>query len=209
VRWVALGMLCGVSAGCSGGFHSSAPASQTYILRITAPAAAAAPAPNAPSLRIDLPLAAPGLQSEHIVIVEPNHRMSHYAASQWAAALPFMVEELALERLRAAGDWSTVFDAGSNFASEYYLQIRIRRFEAEYAQADAPPTVQVVLDCALGRRADHAALASFAASGSAAANANRLSAVVAAFDDAVNAALAEVATGSAQALKNSRSPTSP
>jgi cholesterol transport system auxiliary component len=209
MRIVTLLLALALSA-CAGGLHSNAPAAQTYVLRATAPAGAtAALAPSTTTLRVDLPLAAPGLQSEHIVIVEPNHRMSFYAGSEWAAELPLMVEELAIERLRAAGDWGAVFDAGSSFASEYYLQLRIRRFEAEYPSMDAPPVAQVVLDCALGRRADHAMLKSFTASGSVAAGANRLSAVVAAFEEAANAALTEVAAQSAQALKNPQSPTNP
>jgi cholesterol transport system auxiliary component len=202
-------LLAGALGACAGGLHSSSPASQTYILRATAPAAAAPATPSTTTLKVDLPFAAPGLQSEHIVIVEPDHRMSYYAGSEWAADLPLMVEELTIERLRATGDWGAVFDAGSSFANEYYLQIRIRRFEAEYPSMDAPPAAQVVLDCALGRRTDHTVLKSFTASGSAAASANRLSAVVAAFEQAANAALTEVATQSAQALKNPQSPTSP
>ena len=196
-----------LTSGCAGGLHSSAPAAQTYILRATV--ASAAPAPRTPAtLLVQLPLAAPGLQSERIVIVQSDHRMSYYAGSEWAAEVPFMVQELAVERLRAAGDWSAVFDAASTFASDYLLQIRIRRFEAEYG-GDAAPTAQVVFDCALARRSDHAALASFTARGSAVATANRQGAVVAAFEEAVNAALGEVVAMSAQAAKSSQSPTSP
>ena len=43
-----------------------------------------------------------------------------------------------------------MIDSESAFSSEYFLQITIRRFEAEYT-SDAAPTAQVAFDCiALG-----------------------------------------------------------
>lgn len=198
-----------LAASCSGGLRSNAPASQAYILRVAhAPQTPPPAPPSAASLRVELPLPGPGLQSERIVIVQPDHRMGFYAGSQWAAELPYVVEELAVERLRAAGDWVAVSDSGSAFFSEYFLQITIRRFEAEYT-SDAAPTARVAFDCAIGRRADHALLASFPAQGEAVASANRVAAVVAAFERAANAALSELAAGSAAAVRSSQVPSSP
>lgn len=202
-------LLLPLAAACSGGLHSSAPAAQTYILRAT-PAVPGPPAAKAgvASVRVERPAAAPGLQSAHIVLVQSDHRMGFYAGSQWAAELPLLVEELAVERLRATGDWTAVHDAGSAFASEWFLQITIRRFEAEYSAA-AAPTAQVALECALGRRADRVLIASFGAQGAAVASANRVSAVVTAFEQAANAALSEVVAASAAAVKSSQSRSNP
>jgi len=198
-----------LAAACSGGLRSNAPAAQTYALRIAAASQApSATRPAAASLRIELPLAAPGLHSEHIVIVEPDHRVGYYAGSQWAAELPRVVEELAVERLRASGDWTAVTDAESAFASDYFLQITIRRFDAEYS-GDAAPTARVALDCALGRRADRALLAGFTVEGAALASANRMTAVVAALEAAANAALGDLAAASAAAVRSSQAPSSP
>jgi cholesterol transport system auxiliary component len=205
----ALAVLTLLLAACSGGLRSNAPASQTYVLRVTGtPPTPAAARAAGPSLRIERPSAAPGLRSERIVIMQPDHRMSYYAGSQWAAELPQVIQELAVERLRASGEWSSVVDSESAFASEYFLQITIRRFEADYT-TDAAPTAWVTLDCAIGRRADHLLLAGFTAQGSASASTNRMSAVVAAFEAAANAALSEVAAGSAATLKSPPAPSSP
>lgn len=196
-------------AACSGGLRSNAPASQTYVLRAQhAPQTPPQARPAAAGLRVALPLAAPGLHSERIVIVQPDHRMSYYAGSQWAAELPLIVQELAVERLRATGDWAAVNDSASAFSSEYFLQIMIRRFEAEYT-SDAAPTARVVLDCAIGRRADHTLIASFAAQADALASVNRVGAVVAAFEQAANAALSQVAEDSAAAVKSPQIPSNP
>jgi cholesterol transport system auxiliary component len=197
-----------LATACSGGLRSNAPAAQTYTLRVTnAPQMPPAPRP-ATSLRIELPLAAPGLHSEHIVIVQPDHRMSYYAGSQWAAELPLIVEELAVERLRSTGDWAAVIDSQSAFAGDYFLQITIRRFEAEYT-SNAAPTARVAFDCAIGRRADRLLIAGFTAQGAAVASANRVTAVVAAFEAAANAALSELAALSIGAVKSSQLPSNP
>jgi len=195
-------------AACSGGLRSNAPALHTYILRAHAPAAAPATQPAGASVQVELPTSAPGLGSEHIVIVQPDHRMSYYGGSEWAAELPRVVEELAVERLRATGDWALVNDSTSAFSSDYFLQVRIRRFEAEYS-GDAAPTAQVALDCAIGRRADRVVLASFTATGAAAASANRVGAVIGAFELAANAALDEVTAGSRAVLRSSQVPSNP
>jgi cholesterol transport system auxiliary component len=159
-------------------------------------------------LRVALPSAGPGLSTERIVIVQPDHRMSYLQASQWAAELPHVVAALAVERLRTTGDWTAVSDFESTLSSDYFLQITIRRFEAEYT-SDAAPTVRVAFDCALGRRADHALIASFSAQGAAVASANRVGAIVQAFEEAVNTALNELSADSIAAVKSSQSRSNP
>ena len=196
-------------AACSGGLRSNAPALHTYILRAHAPAAAPATQPAGASVQVELPTSAPGLGSEHIVIVQPDHRLSYFAASEWAEELPQVVQALAMERLRASGDWAAVSDSDGAISSEYFLQIAIRRFEAEYTSEAAPPTVQVVFDCALGRHADRVLLASFSAHGTAVASANRVGAVVTAFEEAANAALSEVTARSVAAVRSSQAPSNP
>jgi cholesterol transport system auxiliary component len=197
-----------LEVACSG-LRSSAPATQTYVLRgENAHSAPAAGAPLAPSLQVARPQPAPGLGSEHIVIVQSDHRMSYYAGSQWAAELPRVVETLAVERLRGSGAWQAVNDSESAFSSEYFLQITIRRFEAEYT-SDAAPTAYVILDCAIGRRSDRLLVASFAAQGAAPASANRVGAVVAAFEQAANTALNQLAEASVAAVKSSQAPSNP
>jgi cholesterol transport system auxiliary component len=194
---------------CASILRSNAPASQVYLLRDTrAPVQKSAATAAAASLQVALPLAGPGLYSDHIAIVESAHRMSYYAGSQWAAPLPVLIETLVIERLRGTGTWAAVNDSESAFRSEYYLQIDIRRFEAEYT-SDASPTVRVSLDCAIGRRASRELLATFSAEGTAPAGANRVSAVVGAFEQATNASLDQLAERSALAIKSLQVPSTP
>jgi len=169
-----------------------------YVMR-------AAPHPQAPtkpataSLHVNRPMAAPGLDSDHLVLVQPDHKMSYYIASRWPADLPSVVESLAVDTLRTSGEWATVQDSGSAFSSDYMLQIVIRRFEADYT-AGTVPEVHVVLDCTVGRRTGREVISSFVAEGSAAAAANRLGDVVGAFEEAANHAMADIASHTEQAV---------
>jgi ABC-type uncharacterized transport system auxiliary subunit len=188
---------------CSGIFHSSTPATQVYVLRAaTHPRSDLAHA-NA-SLYVGRPIAGPGLDSDHILLVQSDHRMSYYMASRWPAGLPAVVEALAADTLRSSGAWSTVQDSASAFSSDYLLQIVIRRFEADYSVSSTAPEVHVVLDCTVGRRAGREVIDSFIAEGSSTAAANRLGDVVSAFEDASNKALDEIAVRTAQAVKTSQ-----
>lgn len=197
-----------VIAGCSSGLHSDTPATQVYVLR-----AATRPQSSLTrlqySLHVGRPIPGPGMDSDHILLVQSDHRMSFYAASRWPANLPGVVEALAVETLRSSGAWSTVQDSGSAFSSDYLLQIVIRRFEADYSSSTGAPEIHVLLDCTVGKRIGREVMTSFIAEGSATAAANRLGDVVTAFENAANKAMAEIAIRTAQAVQTSQKVDSP
>jgi cholesterol transport system auxiliary component len=195
--------LATLMAACSGGLHSDAPATQIYVLRASVHPQAQLTRPTA-SLHVSRPMAGPGLDSDHILLVQSDHRMSYFLASRWPADLPGVVESLAVDTLRTTGAWATVQDSGSAFSSEYLLQIVIRRFEADYSVSSSAPEIHVVFDCTVGRRTGREVIASFVAEGSSTAAANRLGDVVSAFEDASNKALADIAEHTAQAVQTSQ-----
>jgi cholesterol transport system auxiliary component len=189
-------------SGCGGLFHSNARPDQVYYLRATAfEKGSAAADPLAASLRVIRPTAAPGLDSPQIVLLQSDRRMSFYLASRWPASAPNMVESLAVEKLRGSGMWQSVGDSTSSFPSDYVIQVMIRRFEADYTSGGPAPDIHVVFDCVVGRREGREVVASFLAEGSAQAGANRLGAVVAAFETATNTALDSMAMKTAGAVR--------
>lgn len=214
----AAALLCLLLSGCGGLLQSHAKPEQTYILR--SPAAASAPPATAgssgstgsdntaaataaprPSLRVGRPTAAPGLETAHIMLVQSNHRMNFYNGSRWAAAVPELVESLAVETLRGSGDWSSVQDSSSLFPSEYLLSITVQRFEADYTAEGTAPVVHVVFHCTVGRREGRDVIATFTASGEEPAAENRLGVVVAAFETATGRALMALSQQTAQAVR--------
>jgi ABC-type uncharacterized transport system auxiliary subunit len=62
--------------------------------------------------------------------------------------------------------------------------------------------IHVVMDCTLGRRRDRQLLASFTAQGSARADANRLGAVIAAFESASATAVARLLDATHEAVSS-------
>jgi len=187
-------------AGCAGGLHSNAPPTQTYILR-AAPAAAASAAPTGMTLQLARLTTDPGLGSDRIVLVETDRRMSFYSGSRWPAELPELLETLAVATLRGTGEWNAVHEWPSAFGSDFLLQIAIRRFEADYTDGGSNPTVQVSLDCTVIRRAGRDSIANFVVQAAARADENRMAAVIAAFEQAANTALASMAERTASAVK--------
>jgi len=203
-------LVCVLLGGCTGLLQSSTKPEQIYYLRApgaggagaTAVVAAGAPAPGAaPSLRVGHPVAAPGLDTPHIVLVQADHRMNYYTGSRWPATIPYVVESLVVETLRGSGRWSSVEDSASPFPSDYLLQLRVRRFEADYTAGGGAPLVEVLIDCIIGRREGRDVIATFTAAGSAPAAANRLGEVVAAFEQASDAALSSLSQQAAAAVQ--------
>jgi ABC-type uncharacterized transport system auxiliary subunit len=139
--------------------------------------------------------------------------MNFYTGSRWPSAAPDVLEALAAQTLRASGAWASVQDTASPFPTDYLLQLAVRHFEADYTSGEVAPVVHVMLDCTIGRGEGREVVATFTASGSAPAAANRLSAVVAAFEQASGTALdalaqqaAQVARADSQRAQNAASP---
>jgi cholesterol transport system auxiliary component len=197
-----------VLAGCGGLFETDGQPVQSYVLRVT-PSEPQKGTPIKGTLRVSRPLTSPGLESERIVLVQSDHRLDFFTASRWAGNLPDVIESLAVERLRSTAVWSVVQDSRSAFPGDYTLQITVRRFEADYTQNAELPVVRVAFDCIMGRRLDRELLAAFSAEVNEPAAANRLAAVVGAFEVATNKALAEIAERAAESVRTSKAPSPP
>jgi cholesterol transport system auxiliary component len=191
----------GALTGCGGLFHSNALPDQVYYLKATPIPPGVTPV--AASLRFNRPTTSPGLDSAQIVTLQPDRRMSFFVASRWPGPTSYMVEMLAVEKLRGSNLWQSVADANSGWPSDYVLQVTVRNFEADYSKGGATPEVRVVLDCVVGKREGREVISSFLAAGSAAASANKMSAVVPAFETAANAAIDSMATQALEAVRNS------
>jgi cholesterol transport system auxiliary component len=192
-------------AACSGLLNSNQPPEQVYYLRAPAAATPATPAAGAAaaSVRVGHPVADPGLETTHIMLVQPDHRMSFYSGARWPGPVNDVLESLIVQTLRASGQWSSVEESISPFPSDFLLQTTVRRFEADYS-AGSVPDVYVVLDCIIGRREGRDVVATFVVTGKASASANRLGDVVTAFEQATAQALDTLGQQALTAVKNAR-----
>lgn len=189
--------VCAVAAlatGCANGlFKSEQAAAVVYQLR-PAPGAALEPAAVA-DLAVLRPFTRPGLESDRIVVWLPDRRLDAYTGSRWSAPLPDLVQSLLLDELRTRGGWKNVLLDRGEFRGQYVLQTEIRDFQAEYAALGQAPTVRVTLRGELGRAPNRTPVATIVGTGEVRAAADRMSEVVAAFEQAYAQAAGAVAAG--------------
>jgi cholesterol transport system auxiliary component len=208
MRLRSLALLCVplVLGGCGGLFESTIPAQQSYVLRLPSRPAQSEITKVAGGLRVQRPVAGPGLDSDRIVLLRSDRRFDVYAATRWAAPAPDLVASVLVDQLRGASLFSSVLDDTAPYAPRYTLRCGLNRFESDYTGGGRAPTIEVVLDCTFGRYRDRTLLANFTAHGSAPAGDDRIGAVVAAFESATGKAVAELERNVAGALAAEKPP---
>jgi cholesterol transport system auxiliary component len=206
LRPLALPCVALVLGGCGGLFESTIPAQQSYVLRLPSRPAQSEITKVAGGLRVQRPVAGPGLDSDRIVLLRSDRRFDVYAATRWAAPAPDLVASVLVDQLRGASLFSSVLDDSAPYAPRYTLRCGLNRFESDYTGGGRAPTIEVVLDCTFGRYRDRTLLANFTAHGSAPAGDDRIGAVVAAFESATGKAVAELERNVAEALAAEKPP---
>ena len=198
--WLAAPAFCGLAllSGCGSLLGSRESAPVTYVLR-PAVAAVAVPSAGTKSLQVQRVVVAPGYARDEILRTEPDRRLGQYASSRWPDELPAVVERLAVDAARGSGAWSVVHDAAAPLPATELLRLTVRRFDAEYTVEGRAPTVRVVIDATVSRRSDRALLSAFTVETSAQAADDRMSAIVAAFDEAAGVAMERIARQAAAA----------
>jgi cholesterol transport system auxiliary component len=182
-------------SACVSGLKSNLPAVQTYVLQPqvagVAGVAGVAPAPGT-SLQVQIGSVAPGLASDGIALLRPGQRLDYYSGARWAASAPAMISALAIDALRAQQRFSMVQSEGGPFATNAVLNLDVQHFEAVYSEAGAP-SVHVLIVATLGRHSEGAVTQELRAESRVTADADRMQAVMAAFDRATAQALAQLA----------------
>jgi cholesterol transport system auxiliary component len=193
--------VCGWAAACSGSlFQSKVVAPSTYLLSAPSAASSAAPAPLAADLAVLKPRVRAGLDTDRIAVLYPDRRLQYFADARWSGSLDDVVQDLAVQAFRNGAQLQNVSADASVFGSGYWLEIEIADFQAEYASAGAPPTINVRLLARVGSAGARHILGSFNAGARQTATDNRLTAIVDAYERAVNAALAEIVEGTSRTL---------
>jgi ABC-type uncharacterized transport system auxiliary subunit len=200
----------GVATACTGSlFQSKAAPSSVYLLsadlgtRATSPAGLTIPSvagPLAADLAVLRPRIRKGLESDRIAVLYPDRRLDYFAAARWSGPLDQVLQDLAIQAFHSAAHLRNVSAEASAFASGYWLELEVTDFQAEYASAASAPTIHVGLLARVGRAGDRQVLASFEASSRQPAVGNRLTAIVDAYERAVDGALAEIVANTTHTL---------
>jgi len=137
--WLLIGILLATALtaalpGCSSVLTSNEPPQRIYWLESTS----TEPSPGVAAVQVAL---VPGLNSDHIWILQPDMRLNYYAGALWADRLDLVLRSV-IERSLDAG-------AGSNGGIE--LEVLIERFFAVEGNPGEIPRVELT---ALIRRSD-------------------------------------------------------
>jgi ABC-type uncharacterized transport system auxiliary subunit len=203
-----------VLAACGGLFQTKVPPPAIYQLSAAptaAPTAASGPSPDVaapldPRTFADVAVLRPrvraGLDTDRIAALYPDRRLEYFADARWSGPLDEVIQDLAMQEFRSTAGLRSVSADVSAFPSAYWVEIDVTDFQAEYSASAAAPTVHVHLLARLGNSGDRHIVAQFDANAEEAAAENRLSAIVSAYNRAADKALAEIAAGTALALKD-------
>lgn len=207
MRRAALPLLMAVTlAACAGSLFKNKAAPPTmYRLSAMSNSPAAESANNrapTPELAVLKPRLRAGLDTDRIAALYPDRHMDYFAEVRWTGPLDQVLQDLAVQELHLNPALRNVSAESSVFASTYWLEIEVADFQAEYSADRAAPTVHVHLLARIGNAADRHILARFEPDIHEAAADNRMSAIVDAYNRAADKALAEIAAGTAQALRN-------
>ena len=188
---------------CAGSLFKNKDAPPTMYLLSATPKSSADPAKTLPA-PIDLAVlklrVRAGLDTDRIAALYPDRRMDYFADVRWSGPLDEVLQDLAVQEFHSNSGLRNVSADSSVFASAYWLEIEVADFQAEYAAGASAPTVHVHLLARVGNSGDRHVLGRFEPDIHEAAADNRMTAIVDAYNRAVDKALAEIAAGTAQAL---------
>ena len=195
-RRIFLGGACGAALlalpGCASDLIGPPPnPPRLYLLRPAMPPAQAGPAVSW-QLAVAVPDAPASLDSVRIALTQSGATMDYFADAAWPDRLPLQVQVLLVEAFERTGRVPAVSRDSAALGADYLLQTGVRRFEADYALPDGIPTVVIRMEARLLNARDRRIAGSLSVEERAAASANSVPAVVAAFNTALGAALTRI-----------------
>lgn len=181
------------AAGCSVSeiLESKVAEPQVYVLRAANVATATVAYPV--QLGIATPAAAPGLDTNRIAVLRNNNQLDYYFGARWGGTAPQLVQTFLIDTLQAQQGFKSVAAENARIDAEYLLELQLKDFQAEYANATADPVVKITLSGNLISINTRKLVGSVNATASTKAD-NSLGAVVRAFESALRQVSSEVGT---------------
>ena len=195
-----------LAGGCTGSlFQTKAVPPTMYLLSAGNASPAADTTAASGELTVDLAILKPrvraGLDTDRIAALYPDRRLDYFADARWSGPLDEVMQDLIVQVFHTRAGMRNVSGDASAFASAFWLEVTVTDFEAEYRNAAAAPTVRVHLQARIGSSAERRIIARFDADAEQPAAENRMTSIVAAYNLAANAALAQLAANCTAALK--------
>ena len=119
---------------CAGMLDSNQPAERTYWLKPLIVQSFNTESDSLPSLVVTV-RAAPGLDTDRLLILESGARLNHYAGARWADSVPEVLESLLRRTLESTGKFARVTGSMGTRSTDWRLELEVREF---YAVATSP-----------------------------------------------------------------------
>lgn len=175
------------------------PAPRLYTLN--APPSAPGTTKKLPfDMQILMPQAAPGLDTERVILRTTDNRIDYYADAKWAGTAPALVQSVLVESFEKN---NTLHAVGSDLVSmsqHYNLQIEIRDFQSEYIVNTTMPRAHVRLVAKLIKADTNKVIATTSYDETNVAGSNTLQNIVIAFDRALQQATNRIITDTTNIL---------
>ena len=192
--WAVALSLIGLAA-CTGSLFRSKIAPPTVYMLPAGPGSAQTASTGAvipADLAILKPKMRTGLETDRIAVLYPDRHLDYFAAARWSGPLGDVLQDFAVQEFHTHANLRTVNGDASVFPSAYWLEMEVTDFQAEYTSAAAAPTVHVQILARVGNSGDRRVLGRFVANARQQAAENRLTAIVDAYAQAADAALADI-----------------
>lgn len=193
-------------SGC-GGLIEAPPAAQVYTLR---PLQEPLPSlrdqqPLAINLSVARPIVSPGLERDWIALLRPNHQLSYYDKARWAAPTAQLVRFFLIDSLRNQNLFHSVGADTRSRGANYRLDTHIQAFHAIYEEGQATPRIELQLAFELTDNSG-TSMESFVERVNLPLPENRLTVVVAGFQQALTQATTRASERLARRLAQLPSP---
>jgi len=179
-------------AGCSGLLDSDRPPDRVYWLEPLIVQESMVVDGARPGLAVSVS-AAPGLDTDRLLILGPGARLNYYAAARWPDNNPEVLESLLRTTLESTGRYSRVTAGPTARSTDWELELEVREL---YTLANASESVRMVLSGYVSCPESEHAIAMQATVG---INDNRLSEIVAAYQRALHEVSRQLVTQLAEA----------
>lgn len=134
---------CAVSA-CSGLFESRQPAQRIYWLEPLIVQQNAPTDGKLPSLVVSV-TAAPGLDTDRILVLEADARLNYYASARWPDSIAAVLESLLRSTLESTGRYTRVTRGATSRSADLHLDLEVREVYTLTTDSDRAHTVRMVL----------------------------------------------------------------
>lgn len=127
-------------AGCAGLLDSDDPAERIYWLEPYVVPKPDVATTTQGSLSVSVG-AAPGLDTDKLLILEPGSRLNHYASARWPDNIPDVIQSHLQTTLESSGQFSRVTAGPNSQIAHRHLELEVREI---YTVADDAGQVQAV-----------------------------------------------------------------